>query len=214
MIRYTDQERDRTIALAAVMQAVHLVHVIANEGSADPAAILPLLNSLLVTEADSTETVYGGLEHLDLGLEQLHIQLVKTKTKHQITQIQYAVNLLRLERKLAKADSMMSSLTREIDQLPQHIEYFDNIEHPQVIARLADIYKRTISNLTPFIQVYGEEHHLEKTSNANLIRALLLAGIRSAIIWNQKGGRYWQFLYQSKKITAITDDLRSELSQI
>lgn len=211
MTAYNDQERDRTIALAAVMQAVHLVHNIANEGSAPPSAIVPLLNSLLVTDADATQDVYGGLENLTVGLEQLHVQLVKHKTKHQITQIQCAVNLLRLERKLAKSDPMMSSLSREIEQLPQHIEYFDNIEHPQVIARLADIYKRTLSNLTPFIQVYGEERFLDNTSNANLIRALLLAGVRSAIIWHQKGGRYWQFIYQSKKIAAITDDLQSSL---
>lgn len=211
MTTYNNQERDRVIALAAVMQAVHLVHNIANDGQADPAAILPLLNSLLVTDAGNTEEVYGGLEHLNVGISQLHIQLVKHKTKHQITQIQYAVNLLRLERKLAKSGPMMSSLSREIDQLPQHIEYFDTITHPQVIARLADIYKRTLSNLTPFIHVYGEERFLDNTANANLIRALLLAGVRSALIWHQKGGRYWQFLYQSKKITTITEALQSSL---
>jgi high frequency lysogenization protein len=211
MIHYKQQERERTIALAAVMQTVHLVHNIANTGSVDSTTVLPLLNSILVTESDSTEAVYGGLGNLTLGFEQLSIQLNERKTKHQITQIQTAVNLLRLERKLAKAGPVMNSLTLEIDQLPQHVDYFDDVAHPQVIARLADIYKRTISNLTPFIQVYGEERYLEISSNANLIRALLLAGIRSAIIWQQKGGRYWQFLYQSKKISAITDDLQSSL---
>jgi high frequency lysogenization protein len=212
MTRYDNKERDRVIALAAVMQVAHLIHNIANDGSADPAATVPLLNSLLMTDAESTESVYGGLSHLTVGLEQLHIQLVKNKTKHQVTQIQYAVNLLRLERRLAKSGTMMDALTLEIDQLPQHIEYFDGIEHPQVVARLADIYKRTISNLTPFIKVYGEERFLDNTSNANLIRGLLLTGIRAAILWHQKGGRYWQFLYQSKKITAITDDLLSTLN--
>jgi len=211
MTQFDNNERDRVIALAAVIQVAHLVHNIANEGSADPAVTVPLLNSLLMTNAESTEAVYGGLSHLTIGLEQLHIQLVKSKTKHQITQIQYAVNLLRLERRLAKSNVMRDTLTREIDQLPQHIEYFDGIEHPQVVARLADVYKRTISNLTPFIKVYGEERFLDNTSNANLIRALLLTGIRSAILWHQKGGRYWQFLYQSKKITAITNDLLSSL---
>lgn len=209
MTRYNDQERDRVIALAAVMQAAHLVSNIANEGSAEQAAVLPLLNSLLMNDADSTEAVYGGLTHLKLGLDQLNIQLVERKTKQQVTQIQYAVSMLRLERKLAKSEPMMQILSLEIDQLPQHVDYFEGIEHSQVIARLADTYKRTISNLTPFIHVYGEERYLENTSNANLIRTLLLTGIRSATIWQQKGGRYWQFLYQSKKIGAIVDDLQS-----
>lgn len=208
---YTQQERDRTIALAAVMQVVHLVHNIATTGSADESSITPLLESLLITDAKTTDAVYGNLSHLKMGLEQLNIQLVKTKTKHQLTQIQYAVNLLRIERRLAKSKPMMDILNHEIDQLPQQIDYFGEINNPQVIARMAEIYKKTISNLTPFIQVYGEEHHLENANNANLIRALLLAGIRAAIIWHQKGGRKWQLLMQPKKIEKITTALQASI---
>ena len=84
MIHYKQQERVRTIALAAVMQTVHLVHNIANTGSVDSTTVLPLLNSILVTESDSTEAVYGGLGNLTLGFEQLSIQLNERKTKHQM----------------------------------------------------------------------------------------------------------------------------------
>jgi len=209
-LTYTQQERDRTVALAALMQATYLVHNVATTGQIDEAGITPLLDSLLMTDAESTDAVYGGLSHLKIGLTQLNTQLVKTKTKHELTQIQYAVNLLRLERKLAKHTAVMAILNSEIEQLPQQIDYFGSINDPQVVARLAGIYKKTISNLTPFIKVYGEARFLENDQHANLVRALLLTGIRAAIIWHQKGGRYWQLLFQAKKIEKITIDLQAQ----
>ena len=208
-MNYSQQERDRTIALAALLQSVHLVHNIAVTGQADQLDINTLLNSLIVTDADTTEAVYGTLSNLKTGLEQLHIQLVVQKSKHELTQVQYAVNLMRLASKLSKYDSLMNDITEEIDQIPQHIEQFGEIQNEQVLTRIADTYKRTVSNLTPFIKVHGNENHLQNRHNANLIRALLLAGIRASILWHQKGGSYWQLLFQSNKIEKITSDLRA-----
>jgi high frequency lysogenization protein len=210
-LNYTQQDRDRTIALAALLQAVHLVHNIAVSGRADQAGINTLLNSLVVTDADTTEAVYGDLSQLKTGLDQLHIQLTNRKNKHQITQVQYAVNLMRLERKLAKFTAVMAVISREIDQIPEQIEYFGDIANEQVIARIAGIYQQTVSSLTPFIKVHGEANYLQNTHNANLVRALLLAGIRAAILWHQKGGRYWHFIFQSKKIEQITKELQASV---
>lgn len=208
---FSVQERDRTIALAAVIQAVHLVHNIAVSGRADPDEVTTILSSLLVTDADSTEAVYGGLSKLSTGIEQLRIQLVERKSNHEVTQLQYAVNVLRLERQLEKYSPVMDIISREIEQLPQHIEYFGEINNQQVIARLADIYKRTISDLNPIIKVHGEADYLEMPNNANLIRALLLSAIRAAVIWRQKGGRRWHFIFQSKKIIEIVEELKKSL---
>lgn len=205
------QQRDRTIALAAVMQAVHLVHNIATQGQADEADVIPLLESLLVQDADSTEAVYGGLSNLKTGLEQLRIQLVDHKTKHEVTQIQYAANLLRLERKLDKHSSIMDMITQDIERLPEKIEESGAINSPEVVAYLADLYKRTISNLTPFVEVHGEEIYLTNYKHANLIRALLLTGIRAAIIWKQKKGGYWRLLWQAKQLAKTTETLQASL---
>lgn len=211
MSQLTQQERDRTIALAAVIQVVYLVHKIATTGQTDNDEVATLLNSLLVTDAQSTEAVYGDLSKLKTGIDQLHTQLTKNKGKDEMTQLQYAVNLLRLERQLEKFTPMSDLLTREIDQMPEQVEYYEDITHDQVIARFADIYKKTISNVTPFIEVHGEARYLTVPQNASLIRALLLAGIRAAVLWHQKGGRRWQFIFQSKKITKMTESLQQEL---
>ena len=208
-MNYTQQERDRTIALAALLQSVHLVHNIAVSGQADQTDINTLLNSLIVSDADTTEDVYGKLSNLKTGLDQLHIQLVVQKSKHELTQVQYAVNLMRLASKLSKYDSLMKVITEEIDQIPQYIEQYGEIQNEQVLTQISTTYKRTVSNLTPFIKVHGDESNLQNTHNANLIRALLLAGIRAAILWHQKGGSYWQLLFQSNKIEKITSDLQA-----
>jgi high frequency lysogenization protein len=206
------QERDRVIALAALMQVVTLVQQIAQTGQVNQAEFETLLNSLLDTDAANTEAVYGNLDQLKTGLKQLNSQLSKKKDKKDVALLRYIIGLLHLERQLAKRPAMLDLISREIDQIPQQIEYFGDINNPQVIARFADIYHRTISELTPRIQVHGDPSFLQQADNVNRVRALLLAGIRAAILWHQKGGRRWQFIFQSRKMLKIASSL-GDISQ-
>ncbi|HHA19648.1 MAG TPA: lysogenization regulator HflD [Methylophaga sp.] len=201
------RERDRIIALAALMQVVTLVQQIAQTGQVNQAEFETLLNSLLETDAADTEAVYGDLSQLQTGIKQLNNQLSKKKDKKDIALLRYIIGLLHLERKLAKRPAMLDLISREIDQIPQQIEYFGDINNPQVIARFADIYHRTISELTPRIQVNGDPGFLQQADNINRVRALLLAGIRAAILWHQKGGRRWHFIFQSNKMLEISKSL-------
>lgn len=200
----SSRERDRVIALAALLQAVTLVQQIAETGQVEQAEFETLLRSLTATDAASTEAVYGDLSQLKMGFLQLNKQLSKSKDKRDIILLRYVISLLHLERKLAKRPAMFDLISREIDQIPQQIEYFGAINSPQVIARFADIYHRTISELSPRVQVHGESGFLQQADNVNRIRALLLAGIRAAILWQQKGGRRWQFIFQSNKMLNIS----------
>lgn len=203
----SSRERDRVIALAALVQSVTLVQQVAETGQINQEEFDTLLNSLLATEAATTEAVYGDLSQLKTGLKQLNKQLSSDKSNKDVRLLRYIINLLHLERRLAKRPAMMDLISREIDQVPQQIEYFDGINKPQVIARFADVYHRTISELTPRIQVHGDPTFLQQADNVNRVRALLLCGIRAAILWRQKGGRRWQFVFQSKKILAIATSL-------
>jgi high frequency lysogenization protein len=192
--------RDRTIALAAVVQAATLVQHIAETGQASPTDIETLLQSLLVENAETTEAVYGGIGNLRPGLRELNQQLSKKKDQKDVVLLRYVISLLHLERQLAKRPEMMEQIGREIDQVPQQVEYFGEIMSPQVIARFADIYHRTLSTMKPQIQVFGDPNYLQQPDNVNKVRALLLTGVRAAVLWRQKGGRRWQFLFQSAKI--------------
>jgi high frequency lysogenization protein len=205
------RQRDRVIALAALLQAVCLVQQIAETGQVDQVEFETLLKSLAATDAESTEVIYGDLTHLKMGFLQLDKQLSKSKDKTDIILLRYVISLLHLERKLKKRPAMLDLIGREIDQIPQQIEYFGGINSPQVIARFADIYHRTISELSPRVQVHGEPSFLQQPDNVNRIRALLLAAIRAAVLWQQKGGRRWQFLFQSDKMLKITTSIISNL---
>lgn len=192
--------KDRVIALSAIMQAVSLVQQIADTGQVDNDDFTTMLNSLLATQAASTTEVYGDLQNLRTGLLQFNQQLSKKKSSQDVMLLRYAIALLHLERKLAKRPAMLDLISREIEQIPQQIEYFGNITSPQVVARFANIYERTVSELTPRVQVYGDAGFLQQPDNVNKVRALLLAGIRAAVLWRQKGGNRWQFIFASNKL--------------
>lgn len=196
----TNPYKDRVIALSAIMQAVSLVQQIADTGQVDNDDFTTMLNSLLATQAASSTEVYGDLQNLRTGLLQFNQQLSKKKSTQDVMLLRYAIALLHLERKLAKRPAMLDLISREIEQIPQQIEYFGNITSPQVVARFANIYERTVSELTPRVQVYGDAGFLQQPDNVNKVRALLLAGIRAAVLWRQKGGNRWQFIFASNKL--------------
>jgi len=169
------RERDRVIALAALVQAVSLVLQTAETGQVNKEDFETLLNSLLATDAKTTEEVYGSVDQLKNGFQHLNQQLSKTKATKDVALLRHVISLLHLERQLAKQPEMMGLINREIDQIPQLIEYFGDVNNPQVIARFADIYHRTISELSPRIQVQGDPIILQQADNINRVRALLLA---------------------------------------
>lgn len=208
----SDQQQDRIIALAAILQSLTLIQQIAETGKADQADLETLLNSLVATDAPTAEAIYGSLSQLKTGLKQLNRQLSKSKDKKDVALLRHAVSLLHLERQLAKRPAMFDLISREIDQVPQQIDYFGDINNPQVIARFADIYHRTISELTPRIHVHGDPSFLQQPDNVNRIRALLLAAIRATILWRQKGGRRWHFIFQSNKMLQTTTKLYKKIS--
>jgi len=201
---------DRVIALSALMQSVTLVQQIAETGQVDNDDMQTMLQSLLVMDAPDTESVYGEISKLKTGIRQFNNQLSKRKKPGDIVVLRYAIGILHLQRKLAKRPAMLDLITRELDQIPQQVEYFGSITSPQVIARFADIYQRTVSELTPRIQVFGDSTYLQQADNVNRIRALLLSGIRAAVLWQQKGGRRWQFLLQSNKLLQAATELHAQ----
>lgn len=207
----TNPYKDRVIALSAIMQAVTLVQQIADTGQIDNDDFTTMLNSLLATQAASTTEVYGDLQNLRTGLLQFNQQMSKKKSTQDVMLLRYAIALLHLERKLAKRPAMLDLISREIEQIPQQIEYFGNITSPQVVARFANIYERTVSELTPRVQVYGDAGFLQQPDNVNKVRALLLAGIRAAVLWRQKGGNRWQFIFASNKLLRTGADLYEAL---
>jgi high frequency lysogenization protein len=202
---------ERVIALAGLMQAVNCVQQVAETGQIKQSELTIALESLMALNAPSTEAIYGEISNLETGLKSLCTQLSKDKQNRDVNQVRYVIGLLHLQKKLMKKPEMLALISKEIENMPKHIDYFDGITSPQVVARFADIYSRTVSNLSPRIQVQGEPTFLQQSDNVNKIRALLLAGIRAAVLWRQKGGRRWQFIFQSNKILETAVNLQQKI---
>ena len=47
--------------------------------------------------------------------------------------------------------------------------------------------------------------------NANKVRAILLAGIRAAVLWTQCGGSRWQVLFKRSALLLETEKLLARL---
>jgi high frequency lysogenization protein len=62
--------------------------------------------------------------------------------------------------------------------------------------------------------VNGEHNHLSNPDNANKIRALLLAAIRSAVLWDQCGGSRWQIMFNRKAFIAEAETIVKENPRI
>ncbi|MDO9049303.1 MAG: high frequency lysogenization protein HflD [Methylobacter sp.] len=191
---------NQTIALAGIAQAAALVQQLATTGSADSKALEASIASLFVSDEHGVENVYGGLSGLKLGLERLNDQMTGLKIANP-EQARYAASLVFLENQLSRQPAMLKSIFTGIGRAQAQTEHF-GLLHENVLANLGDIYHTTISTLQPRIMVNGEQEYLSKPDVVNKIRACLLAGIRSAILWKQCGGARWKFLFYRKKIQA------------
>lgn len=201
---------DRTLALAGVLQALKLVQQIARTGLVDQSLLEATVKSLYTIDAANAEAVYAGAANLRLGFETLIGQLGGNNQKpgrqfdSELTK--YLINVLLLERKLSKTPTMLRQIAAGIEESKLQVVHFTQT-HDNVMAKLADIYVKTISTLKPRIMVNGEHHQLANTNNANKIRVLLLAAIRSVVLWRQCGGTRWQLLIQRKQIIATAESL-------
>lgn len=191
--------RNRTIALAALFQCVEGVIQIATRGNVDSALLDSCVNSILVDNVDSPEALYGGIRQLATGFKVLMYQLGASnltpdgKPKN-IEATRYAVSLLYLEKKLANDPDMFKKLLNSIEEAQQQLNFFA-MNHPNMIARLAEIYSNTISQLGPRIMIKGNQSYLANPDNAAKIRTLLLAGVRAALLWRQAGGSRWKLIF-------------------
>jgi high frequency lysogenization protein len=204
---------NRVIALSGIFQAAHLVRQVAQFGREITPAIEASIHSLFKLESESVSDVYGGLEGAAIGLETFCAQLDAAKRGKRDTEItRYVIAILFLERKVARNTAMMDRIRAGIEAASGQAEYFSET-HANVIGRLADVYQQTISTLKPRIMVTGQHTVLSHPDNANLIRALLLAGIRAAVLWRQIGGRRWQLLFQRRAMLREAQALLSVISE-
>jgi len=192
-----EKTRDKTLALAGIFQCAALVHQLATTGTADQHDLSTCIRSTLDLSPLTTQSVYGQLENLRTGLHTLIQYLGEQPGQRDPNIARYVISLLHLQRKLRKRKGMLNTITEGIARAKKQSEIF-GLTHDNVIANLAGIYADTVSNIPPKIMVSGDSSVLSNPDNANRIRAILLAGIRSAVLWTQLGGTRWQILFKRR----------------
>lgn len=200
---------NQTIALAGVAQAAALVQQLATRGTCDQEALNASIGSVLKIDSGSVLDVYGGLNGLKIGLKQLQSQMTGYRVDNP-EQARYAATLVFLENQLSSRKDLLDSIRGGIEKAQAQSEHF-GVLHENVLANLGEVYHSTVSTLQPRIMVNGEQVYLSRPDTVNKIRALLLAGIRSVILWKQCGGARWKFIFYRKKIQKELENLLKQV---
>ncbi|MCU7808366.1 MAG: high frequency lysogenization protein HflD [Candidatus Thiodiazotropha sp. (ex Semelilucina semeliformis)] len=206
-MKYNDN--DRAIALAGLFQACHLAQQVAHKGLADAQALTGNIHSLFQVDTAQVLDIFGSLQNLAPGLRLAHRQLSGSEPRdNELTR--YLLSLVQLERKLIGDAERLESISEGIKSTAARLPHFPQT-HSNILASLADIYAENISTLQPRIMVSGEPVYLQNPDNVNRIRALLLAGIRAAMLWRQMGGRRRQLLFNRKRVVTTLHGLLDSL---
>ena len=100
---------------------------------------------------------------------------------------------------IAAYSHLLDTIGNRLPQIQSKADHF-GLVHENVIASSGALYQDTLSTLRQRIQVHGDMRNLQQPNNASKIRALLLAGIRSARLWRQLGGHRWQLVISRRKL--------------
>ena len=184
---------ERTIALAGVLQACEQVQSLARTGSADGEVIESSIQSILILDAVNTPAIYGGLEGVRSGLSLIANGIMSSPQADKVELLRYAMTLLHLQAQLYDDQSAFAKFGAAVEGL-------SSVASEEIIAGCSDIYQKFISDLRPQIIVQGEQEFLQQESIPPKIRAMLLAGIRSAVLWKQKGGGRFKLLWERTRM--------------
>lgn len=177
--------RNRTIAMAGLMQATYLCKNLATFGRCDDEQLAHSLKSILRIDADDVVDVYGSVNNIAKGLDVLKTQLTLTDSQRDLDLSRYSASLIQLSDNLMQDELSTSKLTDAIRKSAQ-LEF--PVDDPTMITNLANIYRNCVSHLSPRIMISGQPEHLNNELIAAKIRAALLSGIRAVVLWRQCGG--------------------------
>lgn len=202
--------QESNIAFAGICQAAALVHQLATTGNCDETLLSHTLRSVLVTDPSQTIEVYGSYEHLEVGYKTLITQLSDSNAGPTNALTRYMIGLVALERKLARRNDILNLLGERISQVKRQTHHYE-VTDEQILSNMASIYVDLISPLGNKIQISGTANFLQQTLVRDKIRAVLLSGIRSAVLWRQTGGKRRQVVFNRKH---MVEQAKQQLARI
>ena len=201
--------QEQTLALAGLLQACRTVHEIAQLGMTSNDQLMSAVNTIFITNPRDTLEVYGEVKNIYQGLDLLSELLIDWSAIPRSAPAKTAITIIFLERKLQKSTNLLKELSEGIVSLAADRERLPlTAGSPETTQRLSLLYKKTISQISPKIIIKGQPKNLTIGVNTERIRSLLLAGVRSAVLWRQVGGVKLDLVLNRKKIIRCCEELK------
>ena len=191
--------KERTLALAGVFQATELVRQAAHHGTWSGYAASSCLHSLFQLEAESIAEIYGGAAKMRLGVETM-LAVLQGDNRY-ADSLRYTVGLLQVEKKFRRSGKLQDAVGNQLQEISGEGLDLEQHEREDLQAHdISELYSNTISKLSPRIVVNGKPQYLKNDRTVDWVRTLLMAGLRSATLWNQLGGGRFELMFGRKKI--------------
>jgi high frequency lysogenization protein len=203
----------RTLALAGVAQAARIVDLAAKTGSWPAPVVEASIHSLFCFEPEAVDSVFGTPQGIRLGLEQLSACLSLSQDETAAQTLRYTLAMLQLEKRFAKRDDLLSIVHARLKHAAYSADNFSNNINT-INSNIAAIYQDTLSTLPYRIKVTGSAQHLNSPHVADLVRALLLCGVRAAFLWRQLGGSRLRLMLSRGEIRDTAARLARDVSAL
>ena len=190
---------ERTLALAGVFQACKQVQNLARNGRSDQHDVEPCMQSILVLDAINSQAVYRGVRNINTGLRLIKDGVLNSPQLADVEVLRYVMSIFDLQRQLYRDDQKFSEFAQEVERL-------SSVDKDDYINACSDLYQKYISDMRPQIIVQGEEDYLQRPEIPPQIRGLLLAALRSAVLWQQKGGNRFKVLWERTRMQNAAKD--------
>ncbi|HMA97834.1 MAG TPA: DUF489 family protein, partial [Wenzhouxiangella sp.] len=142
-----------------------------------------------------------------MGLRVL-VELFSSKAaQDNLVGLNYALGMAKLGRRILRDKARQQQLGEAIGLAEAAWQESESALDGSVVSQLADVYQQHISTLDFRLSVNGKPEYLKQPEKVALVRALLLAGIRSAFLWHQVGGRQWRLIFQRRKMLIAAEKL-------
>jgi len=192
--------------LAGITQAASLVYELANHGNYEQTAFATSIHSIYKIDSESVDEIYHGTAGLRLGLTKLGDLLNYNRQPISKDILRYATGMMMLERKLMRTQQSLTLLRERLPRILSQVDYFSSL-HEVVLENLATLYTDVFGKFSFRIVVTGKAEYLQTDDIIHKVRALLLAGIRSAVLWRQLGGTRIQLILHRSKIIKTSQEL-------
>jgi len=201
----------RTLALAGVAQAARIVDLAAKTGSWPTPFVEASIHSLFCFEPDAVDAVFGTPQGIRLGLEQLSACLSLSQDESAAQTLRYTLAMLQLEKRFAKRDDLQSIVHARLKHAAYGADNFSSSINT-LTSGIAAIYQDTLSTLPYRIKITGSAQHLNSPQVADLVRSLLLCGVRAAFLWRQLGGSRFKLMLSRGDIRDTAARLARDVS--